>query len=89
VEPGLKEDADDYRRIGDIRATTYQGGEAADMEWLADIDGTRVRTFGRGFLIGEGRSFSLRWTTPADDWNDAANQEALDTFLRTFRQPSD
>ncbi|MEV0643155.1 serine/threonine protein kinase, partial [Streptomyces sp. NPDC050619] len=88
VEPNL-EDGDGYRRIGEIRATTYQGDEAADMEWLADDDGTRVRTFGRGFLIGEGRSFSLRWTTPAADWTDAANQEALDTFLRTFRQPSD
>ncbi|GCB53014.1 hypothetical protein SNL152K_10371 [Streptomyces sp. NL15-2K] len=89
VEPGLKEESGDYRRIGDIRATTYQGREAADMEWLADVNGTRLRTFGRGFLIGEGRSFSLRWATPAQDWNDAANQEALDTFLSTFRQASD
>ncbi len=90
VEPNLKQEYGDYRRIGEIRATTYQGRKAADMEWLADdSDGTRVRTFGRGFLIGEGRSFSLRWTTPATDWNDPANQEALDTFLRTFRPSSD
>jgi serine/threonine protein kinase len=90
VEPDLKQAGGDYQRIGEIRPTTYQGLEAADMEWLADDSrGTRLRTFGRGFLIGEGRSFSLRWTTPAADWNDAANREALDTFLRTFRQPSD
>jgi hypothetical protein len=90
VEPNLKQADGDYQRIGEIRATTYQGRKAADMEWLADYsDGTRVRTFGRGYLIGEGRSFSLRWTTPAGDWNDTANQEALDTFLRTFRPSSD
>ncbi|MFE7903176.1 serine/threonine protein kinase [Streptomyces sp. NPDC057424] len=88
VEPNLKE-ADDYERIGAIRATTYQGRKAADMEWTADADGTRVHTFGRGFLLGEGRSFSLRWTTPDADWKDAANQEALRTILKTFRPGSD
>jgi hypothetical protein len=88
VEPGLEDDPG-YERLGDIRATTYQGREAADMQWVEDVDGTRVRTFGRGFLIGEGRGYSLRWTTPADDWNDDANREALDTFLRTFRVHSD
>lgn len=87
VEPDL-EDNPGYERLGDIRATTYQGREAADMQWIEKVDGTRVRTFGRGFLIGGGRGYSLRWTTPADDWNDAANRTALDTFLRTFEVPS-
>ncbi|MFF9803562.1 serine/threonine protein kinase [Streptomyces coeruleorubidus] len=88
VEPNLGRSGD-YRRIGEIRATTYQGREAADMEWTADVDGTRVHTFGRGFLLGEGRSFSLRWTTPDDDWEKKANREALRTFLKTFRPDSD
>ncbi|GAB2789433.1 hypothetical protein GCM10027073_22000 [Streptomyces chlorus] len=83
VEPPLERTAG-YERIGAIRATTYQGREAADMEWLSADDGTRVHTFGRGFLLGGGRGFSLRWTTPAADWADPANQEALRTFLRTF-----
>ncbi|WP_461086152.1 serine/threonine protein kinase [Streptomyces deserti] len=87
VEPSL-ERSGGYRRIGEIRATTYQGREAADMEWYADVDGTRVRTFGRGFLLGGGRGFSLRWTTPAAEWEQAANREALRTFLGTFRPGS-
>lgn len=87
VEPSLKKQ-DGFRRIGDIEATTYQGYKAADMEWLVDVDGTRTRTFGRGFLLGGGRSFSLRWTTPAADWDKAANRKALETFLKTFRPDS-
>ncbi|MGW3115581.1 serine/threonine protein kinase [Streptomyces sp. NPDC001107] len=88
VQPELAKE-NGFRRIGEIKATTYQGHKGADMEWLSEADGTRVRTFGRGFLLGGGRSFSLRWTTPAADWNDSANQQALGTFLRTFRVSSD
>ncbi len=88
VEPGLRKE-DGFRRIGDIEATTYQGYKAADMEWLSDYDGTRVRTFGRGFLLGGHRGFSLRWTAPAADWDGAQNQRALDTALKTFRPASD
>ncbi|MGW3990145.1 protein kinase domain-containing protein [Streptomyces sp. NPDC004830] len=87
VEPDLRRYGG-YRRIGGIRATTYQGREAADMEWTADAGGTRVHTFGRGFLLGGGEGFSLRWTTPDADWRDRRNQEALRTFLRTFRPGS-
>ncbi|GHH14544.1 hypothetical protein GCM10018780_55280 [Streptomyces lanatus] len=88
VQPDLEERTG-FRRIGDIKATTYQGYEAADMEWVSDKDGTRLRTFGRGFLIAEHRGYSLRWTTPEDDWDDPENQEALDVILRTFRVPED
>lgn len=87
VEPPLKQTAG-YERIGEIRPTTYQGREAADMEWFSTDNGSRSRTFGRGFLLGGGRGFSLRWTTPAADWEDPANQRALRTFLRTFQPPS-
>ncbi|MEV7320916.1 serine/threonine-protein kinase [Streptomyces sp. NPDC093970] len=84
VEPGL-EQLDGYRRIGQIEATTYQGYRAADMEWLSGTGAGRLRTFGRGFLLGGGRSFSLRVTAPADRWDDAADTLALKTFLATFR----
>ncbi|MER5432519.1 serine/threonine-protein kinase [Streptomyces sp. NPDC002588] len=84
VEPNLREEAG-FRRIGDIEATTYQGYKAADMEWVMDYDGGQVRTFGRGFLLGGQRSFSLRWTTPSADWDKAANKQALTTILKTFR----
>ncbi|MER5584408.1 serine/threonine protein kinase [Streptomyces asoensis] len=87
VEPDLKKD-EGFRRLGDIRAVTYQGYKAADMEWLVDEDGTQVRTFGRGLLLGGHRSFSLRWTTPAAQWDKNANREAQATFLRTFRPGS-
>ncbi len=84
VEPALRKESG-YDRLGAIRATTYQGREAADMEWVDESEGTRVRTFGRGFLIGGGEGFSLRWATPAADWENAGNQQALKTFLATFR----
>nr|WSY49320.1 APA family fibronectin-binding glycoprotein [Streptomyces sp. NBC_00886] len=87
VLPGLKQ-TEGFQQIGAIEATTYQGDKAADMEWFSGTGGGRLRTFGRGFLIGGGRSFSLRWTTPADDWNDTANRQALQTFLKTFREKS-
>lgn len=89
VEPRLERSGDGYERVGGIRATTYQGREAADMEWYAAADGARVRTFGRGFLLGGGRGFSLRWTTLAADWEEPASREALRTFLRTFRPAAD
>ncbi|WP_427168167.1 protein kinase domain-containing protein [Streptomyces sp. C1-1] len=87
VEPELQKQGG-YQRIGAIEATTYQGHKAADMEWYSEVDGVRTRTFGRGFLLGGGRGFSLRWTTPADDFDDTVNQQALKTFLATFRVPS-
>ncbi|WP_414106878.1 serine/threonine-protein kinase [Streptomyces sp. CWNU-52B] len=84
VEPTLRQ-ADGYDRVGAIRATTYQGRRAADMEWVEESGTTRVRTFGRGFLIGGGEGFSLRWTAPDADWATAGNRQALKTFLATFR----
>ncbi|MGW2516743.1 serine/threonine-protein kinase [Streptomyces sp. NPDC001617] len=87
VQPELEREGG-FQRIGEIKATTYQGHKAADMEWFTVADGKKTRTFGRGFLLGGGHGFSLRWTTPAADWEDSANRQALDTFLRTFRVPS-
>ncbi|MFJ4833449.1 serine/threonine-protein kinase [Streptomyces sp. NPDC088747] len=90
LEPSLRAGSEGgYERVGEIRAVTQRGYEGADMEWLSVSEGVRERTLGRGFLIGDGRGFSLRWTTPADDWDDDANQEALDVLLKTFREPSD
>ncbi|MGV9234004.1 serine/threonine protein kinase [Streptomyces nigra] len=88
VQPALAR-SDGFQRIGQIEATTYQGYEAADMEWLSQKDGVQVRTFGRGFLLDDHRGFSLRWSTPAEDWDTPGNREALDVFLRTFRVPGD
>ncbi|MFF4394802.1 serine/threonine protein kinase [Streptomyces sp. NPDC001480] len=87
VEPDLEKLAG-YRRIGEIRATTYQGHKAADMEWVSGTGDDAVHTFGRGFLVGDQQGFSLRFTTPAADWESAADREAQSTFLRTFRPPA-
>lgn len=86
VEPDL-ERLPGYHRIGTVAATTYQGHKAADLEWLSGSGDTRGHTFGRGFLLGGGRSFSLRFTTPAGAWDDSVNRLALKTFLQTFREP--
>ncbi|MEU9479320.1 protein kinase [Streptomyces sp. NPDC048191] len=87
VEPGLMR-LPGYHRVGTVRATTYQGHRAADLEWLAGTGDARVHTFGRGFLTGGGDGYSLRFTTPAATWGDAANRLALKTFLQTFRTPA-
>ncbi|MFF8731044.1 serine/threonine protein kinase [Streptomyces sp. NPDC015171] len=86
VEPELAK-LPGYDRVGTIRATTYQGRRAADLEWLAGTGQARVHTFGRGFLLGGARGFSLRFTTQAADWDAPAGRQALTTFLRTFRPP--
>ncbi|WP_369251635.1 serine/threonine protein kinase [Streptomyces sp. R41] len=89
LEPSLRAASTGYERVGDIRAVDYRGREGADMEWYSVTDGgLREHTFGRGFLIGDHRGFSLRWTTPADDWNTSANRKALDVFLQSFRPSS-
>ncbi|MBJ7907423.1 serine/threonine protein kinase [Streptomyces sp. DSM 110735] len=84
VEPGLARE-DGYQRVGAIEATEQQGRPAADMEWLSGTGQARTHTFGRGFLLGGGRGYSLRFTTPAADWDEPDNQAILRTALRTFR----
>ncbi len=88
VEPSLAR-LPGYHRIGTVRALTYRTHRAADLEWVAGSGAARTHTLGRGFLLGGGRSFSLRYTTPAADWGDADATIALKTFLRTFREPRD
>jgi serine/threonine protein kinase len=88
VDASLRGDSIAYERLGDIRTVTYQGYRGADMEWLSTTGGVRERTFGRGFLIGDHEGFSLRWTTPAADWDTTANRAAQATFLRTFKGTS-
>ncbi|MEU1708864.1 serine/threonine-protein kinase [Streptomyces sp. NPDC005706] len=88
VEPALAR-LPGYHRIGTVRALTYRTHRAADLEWVAGSGAARTHTLGRGFLLGGGRGFSLRYTTPAADWGDSAGTIALKTFLRTFRAPGD
>lgn len=75
-----------FQRIDDIRRVDYRGWKAADMEWTTAVGKDHLRTFGRGFLVGGGRGFSIRWTTPADDWKAKENKQALAIFLSSFEQ---
>lgn len=75
-----------FQRIDDIRRVDYRDWEAADMEWSTAVGQDRLRTFGRGFLVGGGRGFSIRWTTPAHDWNAKENKQALGVFLSSFEK---
>ncbi|MET8585597.1 serine/threonine protein kinase, partial [Streptomyces collinus] len=84
VEPQLRR-LPGYQRVAGAVPTTYQGHRAADLEWLSGTGDARAHTFGRGFLLGGGQGFSLRFTTPAAAWDTAANRLALRTFLGTFR----
>ncbi|MFF7976346.1 protein kinase [Streptomyces sp. NPDC007905] len=88
VEPDL-ERLPGYHQVRSVQATTYQGHKAADLEWLSGSGEAQVHTFGRGFLLGGGDGFSLRFTTPAGTWDDPANRLALRTFLQTFQEPKD
>ncbi|MET9896335.1 serine/threonine protein kinase [Streptomyces sp. NPDC006465] len=89
LEPSLRAVSTGYERVGDIRPVTYRGRKGADMEWYSVSQGEQVRTFGRGFIIGGSRGFSLRWTTPADDWDTKPNRQALNVFLKTFDPKAD
>jgi hypothetical protein len=75
-----------FQRIDGIRRVDYRGWKAADMEWSTAVGKDRLRTLGRGFLVGGGRGFSIRWTTPAHDWNASENKQALRIFLSSFEQ---
>ncbi|MFD8733697.1 serine/threonine protein kinase [Streptomyces sp. NPDC059618] len=85
LEPSLRAVSTGYERVGAIQPVTYHGMKGADMEWYSVSGGVRVRTLGRGFLIGDHRGFSLRWTTPADDWDSATNRQALKAIFDSFR----
>ncbi|MEU8790531.1 serine/threonine protein kinase [Streptomyces sp. NPDC048643] len=87
LEPALRADTPGYRRVGAIRAVNYRGRKGADMEWYSGSGAERLRTFGRGFLVGDHRGFSLRWTTPAADRGTPTDRRALDAVLTSFRPP--
>ncbi|MEU0119246.1 serine/threonine-protein kinase, partial [Streptomyces bobili] len=63
VEPGLRR-ADGFERIGEIEATTYQGYEAADMEWGGGGGGGAGRPGGGGGAPGGQPPVSPRRTAP-------------------------
>ncbi len=89
VEPGLRRSDGEYRRIGAVRATTYRGREAADMEWVVRDGGERRRTFGRASSWAADAASRCAGRRRADDWAETANQKALAAVLATFREGPD
>ncbi|QKV94457.1 serine/threonine protein kinase [Streptomyces sp. NA02950] len=87
--PSLEKFSPGFQRIDDIRRVDYRDWDAADMTWSSAIGGDPFRTFGRGFLVGGGRGFSIRWTTPADEADSTENEKALDIFLKSFEETKD
>ena len=85
AEPQLRRLNPGFDRIGDIQRVDDPDGRAADLEWFADGDPDRTRTLARALLVDTDLGYSIRWTTPADEWNTPANQQALNTFLTSFR----
>ncbi|MGW3420116.1 serine/threonine protein kinase [Streptomyces phaeochromogenes] len=84
AEPQLRRLNPGFDRIGDIQRVDDPDGRAADLEWFADGDPDRTRTLARALLVDTDLGYSIRWTTPADEWNTPANQQALNTFLTSF-----
>ncbi|MFI1207079.1 serine/threonine protein kinase [Streptomyces sp. NPDC020802] len=88
AEPALRRLNPGFDRIGDIEPVEHSGARAADLEWFADEGTDRTRTLARALIVDTELGYSIRWTTPADEWNTPANQQALDTFLTSFRVTS-
>lgn len=86
AEEDLEAEFPDYRRLGGIAGLTYHRYQGADMVWEATVDDVRSRTFGRGWLTGARAGYSLRWTAPSGDFDDAVNRTALSNFLKTFKE---
>lgn len=84
--PSLEKLSPGFQRVDEIRRVDYRGWKAADIEWSSAVGSDPFRTFGRGFLVGGGRGYTIRWTTPADESDSAENKRALDTFLTSFEE---
>ncbi|WP_432587945.1 serine/threonine protein kinase [Streptomyces sp. HD1123-B1] len=87
--PSLEKLTPGFQRIDEIRRVDYRDWKAADMTWSSAVGGDPFRTFGRGFLVGGGRGFSIRWTTPADEADSTENERALGIFLKSFAETED
>ncbi|MEU8824128.1 serine/threonine protein kinase [Streptomyces sp. NPDC048636] len=87
--PSLEKYSPGFQRVDDIRRVEYRDWKAADMIWSSAVGDDSFLTFGRGFLVGGGRGFSIRWTVPADDTASPENQKALNTFLTSFEETED
>lgn len=85
LEKKVRGTIDDYERLGAIQSVDYRGWKAADWEWNSTVNGVRYHTLDRGFVVDSKHGYAIRWSVPASVWFSQENQQALHTFLDSFR----
>lgn len=63
----------------------YRDYDAADWEYRRLQAGKPVHVLNRGMVTDGSHGYALMYTTPAGEWNSAANREALTTFFKSFK----
>ncbi|AXI77979.1 serine/threonine-protein kinase [Peterkaempfera bronchialis] len=74
-----------YHRIGDIHRADFRGWQAADWEWTYNRDPALKHSLSRAFVVDKKHAYSIRWTTPEDQWNSAEAKQARDVAFATFQ----
>ncbi|MEW2519744.1 serine/threonine-protein kinase [Actinacidiphila alni] len=73
-----------YQQIA-VEKADYRTYDAADWEYKRDLAGKQVHVLNRGMVTDEHHGYAIMFTTPAGDWDSAANREARTTFFATFK----
>jgi tRNA A-37 threonylcarbamoyl transferase component Bud32 len=73
-----------YRTIG-VRSVDYRTYDAADWEYKRTNGGKQEHVLNRGMVTDPGHGYALLFTTPAEDWNSAANVHVRDVVFATFK----
>ncbi len=74
----------DYHQFK-LATVEYRGYDAADWEYRRLDQGKPVHVLNRGMVTDSSHGYALMYTTPAGDWNNAFNRQALTTFFESFK----
>ena len=73
-----------YHRIN-MADVDYRNYDAADWEYRWLDAGKPVHVLNRGMVTDSSHGYALMYTTPAGEWNSAANRLARTTFFKSFK----